>query len=405
MTKPMPNSRWPKLAAYGAVFGAAGLALLLPTSAAGAAWYLAGQLLDAEDGHPYPVKIRKVSEGQVTLTQSEDLMRPIPLGLIWAEGHARLGGILAIDRATVVREVLSVDQGTLHPGIRVHASGKVFGGNPHSARALPYTNILIPADLGDFPAWLVPPTATPSNAKASETWIIAIHGWKSSREDALRILPTLASSGHTTLVVTYRNDAGAPASDDRWHHLGNTEWVDIAAAIRYALANGARDVICYGWSMGGAIVLNLMQQAEECAAVRAIILDCPVVDWTETLRMHAKALRLPPAWLKTALWLVQRRLGVTLTDLDHRGYAQDLKVPMLIFVDSDDQVVADAPTHEFAAVRPDLITVVETEDSGHCHSWNRDPQRYEAAVRAFLASTGNLPSDTVHLGTPEIQGY
>ncbi|MBN1171616.1 MAG: alpha/beta fold hydrolase [Micromonosporaceae bacterium] len=382
-TRGAANSRgWPRLAAYGAVFGAAGLALVLPTSAAGAAWYLAGQLLDAEDEHPHPVRIREVSNGLVRLTRTDDLARPIPLGLAWPGGHARLGEIVAVDRGTVLRRVEAVDRGALRAGTRAYASGKLFEGDPSSARSLPYTDVTVRGDLGDFPAWFVPPTHQPTR----DTWIIAVHGWKSSREDALRVLPALASTGHPTLVITYRNDQGAPSSADRCHHLGNTEWRDVAAAIRYALDHGATDVILYGWSMGGAIVLNLLRKATESSAVRAIMLDSPVVDWVETLRMHARILKLPRAWLATALWLVQRRLGIRLTDLDHRPCAPDLKVPALIFVDSNDLVVASEPTWEFASMRPDLITVVPTEDCGHCHSWNRDPVHYETAIREFLGS-------------------
>ncbi|MBT8225134.1 MAG: alpha/beta fold hydrolase [Dactylosporangium sp.] len=378
----LPTSRrWPRLAAYGAVFGAAGLALLLPTSTAGAAWYFAGQLLDAEDNRPHPIRIREVTDGRVRLTRTDDLLRPMPLGLAWPGGHARLGDVVDVDRTTVVREVVHVSRGVLRPGVRAYSSGKVFDGDPRSARGLGYSEILIPGELGDLAAWFVPATGLPR-----DTWIIAVHGWKSSREDALRVLPVLAASGMPTLVVSYRNDAGAPASADRCHHLGHTEWSDVAAAVRYARTHGARDVVLYGWSMGGAIVLNLLRRAEEAKDVRAVVLDSPVIDWAETLRMHARTLRLPRAWLSTALWLVQHRLGVRLDDLDHRRYAADLRVPTLVFLDRDDRVVATAPTREFAARRPDLVTILETESCGHCHFWNRAPERYETALSDFLGS-------------------
>ena len=376
---PVQGRSWPRLAAFSAVYGAAGLALLVPTSTAGAGWYLATQLLDTDSSRAYPVKVHTVSGRRAVLSRTPDLRRPIPLGLIWPGGYARLGAMLDVNKTTVVREVTSVDRGTLRPGVRGCTTARVFDGDPMSARGLAYSEVIVHGELGDLPAWLVPPTAP-----AQDTWVIAVHGWRAPRSDALRVLPTLASTGMPTLVISYRNDEGAPPSPDRCYHLGDTEWRDLAAAIRYALAHGARDVVLYGWSMGGAIVLNALRRAEEATAVRGLVLDCPVVDWAETLRMHARSLRLPDPWTWASLRLVQRRLGARLAELDQRRHAEHLTVPTLIFVDRDDATVATAPTLQYAAARPDLITLVETEDAGHCRSWNLNPDRYEAALTDFL---------------------
>ncbi len=371
---------WRRWATLGAAFGAAGLALLVPTSTAGVTWFFTGQLLGAESEHPYPVRVRRVSAGQIALSRTEDLARDIPLSLVWPGGHARLGAILDQHRATIVREVTEVSRGSLRPGLRGYTSGQLFDGDPATARGLAYSEVVINGELGPLPAWLVPPTAP-----AGDTWLIAVHGRGGSRGEALRVLPTIAASGLPALVVTYRNDPEAPPSPDRCYHLGGTEWCDVAAAIRYARASGARDVVLYGWSMGGAIVLNLLRQAPEATDVRAVVLDSPVVDWLATLRMHARALNVPRAWTWTTTRLIQRRLGVTLTDLDHRRYAGDLRVPVLMFVDHDDETVCPTPSIQYATRRPDLVTLVETVGAGHCRSWNRDPRRYEDHLARFLA--------------------
>jgi pimeloyl-ACP methyl ester carboxylesterase len=378
--EPNPTSRrWPRVAAYSAAFSAAGLALLVPTSTAGASWYLANQLLDATGEHPYPVKVVSRDGERVALSRTKDLARPIPLGLVWPGGHAELGRILASDRRLIVRQIVAVNRGRLRPGLRAYTTGQLYDGDPKNAHGLAYTDVLVPAKLGEFPAWLVPPTAP-----ASGTWVVAIHGRRGGRGDALRVLPTLAGAGLTTLVVTYRNDRDAPRSPDGCYHLGGTEWQDVAATVRYALDHGARDVILYGWSMGGSIALNLLRQAREADAVRALVLDCPVVDWVATLHMHAQHLNVPRMWIWGTLQLVQHRLKAQLAVLDHRTYAPDLSVPTLLFADHDDDTAAVAPILEFAALRPDLITVVTTEGAGHCRSWNSAPDRYQRALTDFL---------------------
>jgi uncharacterized protein len=372
-----PPSRWPRRAAY----SAAGLAVLLPTSAAGASWFMAGQVLNVDSQRRYPVRVRGASGGRVTLTRTVDTARSFPLGFVWPDGHAQLGDVVAQDRATVVREVTSVTRGSLRAGIRGYTSSYVFDGDP-SARGLAFTDVTVPAELGDLPAWYVPPV-TPV---ASDIWIVAVHGRAASRAEALRVLPALAASGHPTLVVTYRNDEGAPASPDRRYHLGDTEWRDVAAAVRYARAQGAAGVVLYGWSMGGAIVLNVLRRWAHDGSIRGAVLDCPVVDWTATLQLNARQIGALPAWTWTALRLIERRLRVRLSELDHRAYAAELDVPLLVYVDRDDALVAPWPTVEFALARPDLVTLLETRGAGHCRSWNAEPERYEAALAEFLAA-------------------
>lgn len=366
--------RWPRRAAYA---GVAGLAVLVPTSTAGASWLLANQVLNARAARAYPLKIRALSANTVTLTRTADTERPIPLSFVWPDGHARLGAVLHQDRATVEREI-HVDRGTPRPGVRGYSSGYVYEGDP-GTRDLQFTDVTVPGPLGPLPAWFLP--------GHSDTWIIAVHGRGAPRGETLRILPTLAASGHPTLVVSYRNDPDAPRGPDHRFHLGDTEWQDVRAALDHARTHGARRVILYGWSMGGAILLTLLRRWSHEGFVAGLILDCPVIDWTATLRMNARALGIPAAWTWTALRLIERQVRVRMQDLDHRPYAAELDVPTLLFVDRDDTTVAPAPTFEFAAARPDLIHLVESHNAGHCRSWNAAPTRYEAAVRDFLTAT------------------
>jgi hypothetical protein len=384
-THPLPapaTRKWPRRAAYAGIAGAAGLAVLLPTGTAGAGWFLAGQVLNADAIRVYPVRVRARAGNRITLTRTPDTARSIPLSFVWATGHARLGDVIAVDRATVTREIEAVTRGELVAGIRGYTSGYVFEGDPMSARGLPFDEVVVAGELGALPAWLVAPTTAP----ADDTWIVAVHGRGAPRGEALRALPTLAASGHPTLVVSYRNDADAPPSPDRRFHLGHTEWRDVLAAIDHARGSGARDVILMGWSMGGAAILNLLRHWDHAGFLRAVVLDCPVVDWNETLRMNARQLNLPPAWTWTALKLIQHRLGVRAADLDYRRLAARLDVPTLVYVDHDDRTVAPVPTIEFARAAPDRITLVETREAGHCRGWNLDPAAYEHTLSKFLKS-------------------
>src|SRR5256885_4714819 len=101
MSEVAVRRRWPRNAA----FGLAGLAVLVPTGTAGAGWYLATRVIDASAPREYPLEVRSYDGTRVGLTRTGDSALDVPLALVWADGYARLGGVVGGDRATVVREV------------------------------------------------------------------------------------------------------------------------------------------------------------------------------------------------------------------------------------------------------------------------------------------------------------
>lgn len=370
----IPLRRWPRRLGYGLAFSAAGLAVLLPSGTAGAGLFFATQVLTP--ARWYPLVIRSVSADgdEVELPRIEDTERSMPIGLAWRGGHAVLGDVVRLDRGTVVRKVASVVRGTLRAGTRTYTSGSVYDGDPRSVHGLDFTSVFVPGELGHFPAWVLP---------GNDTWVIGVHGRGASRVEALRALPTLAASGVTTMVITYRNDLGAPASRDGYYHLGASEWEDVAAAAAYARTAGAKRIVLYGWSMGGAIALNALRN-DAIPDVAGLILDCPVVDWASTLRMQAAQRRLPGALTWSAIRLVEQRIGVRMPDLDFRGFTPP--VPTLVFLDADDRMVDPAPTREFASSAG--AHLVETAGGGHVRSWNVDRERYETSLAEFVAGLG-----------------
>ena len=105
----------------------------------------------------------------------------------------------------------------------------VYEGNPKTTLGLVYSEVRVPSELGEMPAWHVP-------ASNNDTWVITVHGRGASREEGLRVVPQLHGAGLPVLLITYRNDVGAPKSPDGLYHLGDTEWRDVEAAIRRARA-------------------------------------------------------------------------------------------------------------------------------------------------------------------------
>jgi uncharacterized protein len=367
--------------------------VLLVAADAGVGWYFSGQILQL-DTSAYPTTVVDVAGPTVTLSRDDSSRRPITWGLDWPGGHAILDGTAMVQGDHVRRNVLAVTSGSLTKGLHVALNHDVYDGDPMGALGLPFTPVDVPGPLGRMPAWLVPPnnSGPPDTQRvpAKTTWVIAVHGRGGSREEALRVLPDLAHSGLTTLVITYRNDTDAPSSPDRHYHLGASEWQDVEAAVTYARSHGATDVVLYGWSMGGAIVLSTLDRmpAADRDHVKAAVLDSPVVDWTSTLTLQARHRHVPGAITWTAERITEERADLSFAGLNFNrpAFTKALRTPMLVFVDLADTTVPPGPTERFAAQRPDLIRVTTTVGGEHTGSWNVDQPRYERDLDAFLTA-------------------
>ena len=230
-----------------------------------------------------------------------------------------------------------------------------------AAVGLEFSEVAISTPLGTCPAWHVP-------GADGDTWAVLVHGRGGPRRESLRVLPALHALGLSALVVSYRNDPEAPASPDGRYHLGDTEWLDVEAAMEHAVAAGARRFVLVGWSMGAAIIGALLSRSALAARVAACVWDAPLVDWRATLRQQARIRHLPPA----------------LTEVTTRV----VRPPTLVIHTTGDSAVPAAPSRRLAAVAPELgwpMTYLEVPDAEHTAAWNADPAAYEDAVTRFLA--------------------
>ena len=250
-----------------------------------------------------------------------------------------------------------------------------------SIPTMPFDQVTFPGPLGDYPAWLVP------HQRGGDTWIIAVHGRGADRREALRIVPTLHRLGLPVLAISYREDKGAPSSPDRNYHLGDSEWADLAASVRYARACGARRVVLFGWSMGAAIIGAFLDRAEEGRHVAGVIWDSPVLDWRATLRRQAAEFRVP-AWLTSVVTrCTTARIGIDFDRFDLVRRPPGRRPPTLLIQGGADDAVPPEPGRALveAADRLDWpLRYLEVPAAAHTAAWNTDPAAYESAVAQFL---------------------
>src|SRR3954465_13987055 len=249
----MPASNRPA-ALRGAVVGAS-LAVAAGAGVSALATYYARKVVTPDAEKPDDVEVLAVGAGTVTLRATPETTAPGRWGL-WlggGGGHGRVGEVIDHDEEarTVTRRLLGVDSGRMREG-PARWNQYFYAGTP-AALGLPFEEVAVPTELGDMPAWFVP--AAP-RVPPRDTWAILVHGRGATREECLRALPVLHRLGFPALVVSYRNDPGAPRSRGGRYHLGDAEWLDVEAALLVASERGAAEVVLVGWSMGGAIALQ-----------------------------------------------------------------------------------------------------------------------------------------------------
>ncbi len=221
---------------------AAALVALFVIAVVVASWFLSGLLIDPHhDLVNDNIETLAVGHGRIVLARTHDSQRNGVYGLDWRSGHAVVGKLISTTSSTVTRRLMSL-AGRLAPHEKVGLDPDVWTTNPRAALGIDYRPLSFPDPLGAMPAWLV--------AGQGSTWVIFVHGIDGSRTGGLRPLASLHSLGFPTLLIDYRNDAGAPASPDGHVHLGMTEWQDLQAAVRWAVQQGAQRLVLYGDSMG-----------------------------------------------------------------------------------------------------------------------------------------------------------
>jgi pimeloyl-ACP methyl ester carboxylesterase len=311
---------------------------------------------------------------------------------LWIEngwGHVRVGDVVDVDRGRglVERELIAVDSGYLAPG-GARWNQYYYGSPPDESLGLETRHISYAGELGAMPAWLVP-----AAGGAGERWAVLVHGRGARREETVRAVRPLHEGGWTCLVPTYRNDEGVPEGPDGRYALGLSEWRDVDAALGYAAEHGAHEVLLAGWSMGGAIVLQLLDRSDRCGLVSRVLLDSPVIDWGDVLAHHARAHGVPSYVGSLARSMMNRpwghRLvgvheGVDLALTDWVTRSEELHHRILLIHSADDEFVPVGPSRALAQARPDLVSLVEWQGARHTKEWNTDPQRWESLVRDFV---------------------
>jgi uncharacterized protein len=381
------------------VAGLTGSAALL-AAAGGATWFYASRV--TEPPHRRPVEpidsdhvvVLGLADDDLVLSGS-DAARPGWWGVRWDGGYARVGPPVSTRLADAtgaaddvrVRRPIEFLRGEVTVGAEALFDPWSVPADDPGALGVPVEEVSIDGPIGPLPAWrFTPGTGAAPARDTSDTWAVLVHGRSGSRVETLRIAGPCLAAGLPSLAISYRNDPDAPASPDGRSHLGATEWMDVEAAVGWALANGAEDVVLVGLSMGGACVAELLRRSRLAPRVRAVVLEAPVLDWGPVLRRAAAERGLPtavlPLLLPPTMALAGARTRIDFRSLGSFDGIEDVPV-LLVHGDADTTVpieLADA----LAVTASEVVTYLRVADAGHLRAWNLAREEVESAITGFL---------------------
>ena len=367
---------------------------LVAASFVGSSWYLAERIrseaLTVAPGPAIPayddVQFVGLSPEKVQLIAVGDqaaLVKPALYGIAWPGGIGRLGAAAAMAGGVVTRPWTVISGSAPAVGQLAALDRSYFLSDPETALGFPMRDVIVPGPLGPLPAWYFP--------GPGRTFIIGVHGQNGSRKDVLRVIDSVHHMGFPALAVTYRNDLGAARDPSGYFRYGQTEWSDIEAAVRWSLAQGARNVVLVGQSMGGGVVAAFLARSSLAPKVARVVLDAPMLDLHAVIDYQADRHllpvigRLPAPLIWTAERIASARFGV---DWSATGYLDEttwLKVPALVTHGDDDLRVPISMSIRLNELEPSLVTFEVFPGAGHLESWNSDRSRYASLVESFLA--------------------
>ncbi|GAA1808238.1 alpha/beta hydrolase [Nostocoides veronense] len=357
-------------------------------AAAVAGWSIARRVTAPVGPRTFDLTIRGVEyddDDLIVVNRTEQTTAPGIYNLWFEHGGWAQLSTEVIDRGPtrVARRITGTAPGlTPKDGDRASWSGIYFATPAYAG--LDARDITITTPAGSCPAWRI--DGDPS------TWAIHIHGLGSTHAGTFRGVRAATELGHTSLVVSYRNTVEGPRVGTGRSTLGHTETADVDEAVGYAVRRGAQRIVLFGWSMGAAIALQLADRPRHEGLIAALVLDSPVLNWTEVIKANCAHSGLPAAAGHLAIpWLTIGPLAriaglpgrIPLRSFDWTARTADLATPTLILHGTRDDSVPIRLSRALLDARPDLVELA-TFDAGHTLCWNTDPDRWRQAVTTWL---------------------
>lgn len=222
-------------------------------------------------------------------------------------------------------------------------------------------------------AWLLP---TP----AAKGTVALFHGHGGKKSSLLKEAEVFRSLGYSVLLLDFRAHGG---SQGNTCSIGYKEVEDVKLAYDYLIAQGEKNIILYGVSLGAATITKAVNDYQ--LKPSKIILDMPFASLSDGVRGRLRIMNLPEEPLSTMLtfW------GGTLQGFwafNHKPYqyAQQIKCPVLLQRGRLDNRVTQQETEKIYTNISSAKKLVIYENSSHESLCKKETSKWTNEVTAFL---------------------
>jgi len=227
--------------------------------------------------------------------------------------------------------------------------------------------------------------------QSSDKWVIHIHGRRAERGETLRNIEQFAQLGFSQLTISMSTDPTPSGLGVRKSNLGHSEWREIEQATAYAQSLGAKEIILFGWSQGALITGAFLNRAEDISSISGVIFDSPLLDYSSTMRLHAKKEGFNEEAGDSVMAAIRdsrvlKLLGYSNIAVDELSLVTSglpKHLPALILYSSSDGYVAMDEVHKLTTSNTN-VRLVEIAGAVHCRLFNHDQRTYQNAIANWL---------------------
>ncbi|MDK6805525.1 alpha/beta hydrolase [Aerococcus sp. UMB7834] len=220
--------------------------------------------------------------------------------------------------------------------------------------------------------------------KASQRWVIIVHGYQSSEDESNLLARHFDEAGYN--VLTYSQRAHAP-SQGKYIGMGYFEKDDLLAWTKWLIQeNPDAEIVYHGTSMGGASVL-MASGLELPKQVKAIVSDCAYSSTWDIFASELKWRFNLPAFpvLYMAEFMGRLQAGYDIRWAEPKDYVAKSELPILfIHTEKDDFVPVEMAHQLYASKKQGPKELFLLPNGGHAEA-KFQPGYYER-IEAFLVN-------------------
>ncbi|MEP6845774.1 MAG: alpha/beta fold hydrolase [Panacibacter sp.] len=245
---------------------------------------------------------------------------------------------------------------------------------------VPHTNVRITTEDGlHLAGWSAIHTTESVSLKGT---ILMFHGHGSCRSGMTKEAEAFYGLGWNILTVDFRNHG---ESEGTTCSVGYNEAKDVKAVYDFAVANGAKNIVLFGVSMGAATITKAMHDYLSMQPQK-IILEMSFGTMHDAVDGFVRVMHLPDEPLGTflAFW-GSAELGIWSFSNKPVEYAKDIHCKVLLQWGKEDYRVQESETDEiYANLGTDQKTLVKYDHSGHQSLCKNEHDKWIQNVTAFL---------------------